>query len=259
MSQSKARLRVGLTEVVETYRRDGFVVVRGVFPEGDRRVLEQELQRYIKNIVPELPSGEAYFEQSAPESIKALHNLNRHSEYFSALHLHPTLLQLVRAVLPEGEVLPTGTSYFAKLAGVGSATPSHQDNIFQHYDPPLALTLTISLSAAIPENGVLICRRGSHQGGLLPHRPSNVLGFSQTLERLPTTAQYPEVPLLLTPGDISLHHVNTIHYSHANRSGQDRRQFAIGYRSSLAVRDERRYEEYQEILKRLHEQSSGRT
>lgn len=247
-----------LSEIVESYYRDGFVVVRGIFPEEARRLLEDQLRRYITGIVPELPAGEAYFEESADKSVKALHNLDRHSEYFSTLHNYPALLQIVRALLPDGEVLPTGTAYFAKLAGVGSATPPHQDNTFQHYDPPSALTLTLSLTAATLDNGVLICRRGSHKGGLLPHRPSKILGFSQMLERLPSVDQYPETPLLLTPGDISLHHVNTIHYSGANRSGRDRRQFAIGYRSSLAIRNERRYEEYQKILHSLHEGSSER-
>jgi ectoine hydroxylase-related dioxygenase (phytanoyl-CoA dioxygenase family) len=243
-----------LLDLTERYHRDGCVVVENVFPEADRLVLERELSAYVQNVAPLLPPGETYFEESDPNSVKALHNLNRHSEYFSNLHLHPALTEIVRAVLPEGELLPTGTSYFAKLARVGSVTPPHQDNVFQYYEPPLAVTVTISLSAATLENGVLICRSGSHACGVLPHRTSGVMGFSQVLENLPPIADYPEFPLLLKPGDISLHHVNTIHYSGANRSGQDRRQFAVGYRSSLAVREERRYEEYQRVLARLHDE-----
>lgn len=247
-----------LHQIARDYQENGFVVVRGVFPEAARADLERELQQYVEEVAPTLPPGEAYFEESAPTSVKALHNLNRHSGYFAQLHLHPTLRAIVRAVLPEGEILPTGTSYFAKLARVGSATPPHQDNAFQTLDPPLALTVTISLTPALPENGILMCRRGSHRAGLLPHRRSGVLGFSQMLEELPPEDAYPEEPLALKPGDISLHHVNTVHYSGPNRSAYDRRQFAVGYRSSLALKDADRQQRYQEELQQLHDAARKR-
>ena len=70
----------------------------------------------------------------------------------------------------------------------------------------------------------------------------------QVLEELPPEDRYPEEPLALSPGDISLHHVNTLHHSGANGSDCDRRQFAVGYRSSLAVKHVERQARYQQEL-----------
>jgi hypothetical protein len=96
-----------LDQIAQDYAANGLVVVRNVFPEAERAALERELQRYVVDVAPGLPPGEAYFEESDPAAVKALHNLDRHSEYFAHLHLHPTLTAIVRAVLPEGELLAT--------------------------------------------------------------------------------------------------------------------------------------------------------
>ena len=52
------------------------------------------------------------------------------------------------------------------------------------------------------DNGVMYCQRGSHKLALLPHHLSGVIGFSQTLTDLASTVDFPEVPMLLKPGDL---------------------------------------------------------
>ena len=111
--------------------------------------------------------------------------------------------------------------------------------------------------AEIEENGVLCCLRGTRKLGLLPHEPSGLPGFSQWLPERPDPATYPEIELAMSPGDVSFHSINTVHYSGPNRSPNHRRQLGLGYYSSRAKRDERSYAAYQEILKKLHAEKLG--
>ena len=60
----------------------------------------------------------------------------------------------------------------------------------------------------------------------------------------------------MKPGDICLHHTNTIHRSGPNTTAKSRRQLALGFRSSLAKRDEAGWARYQAQLKQLHEQNA---
>lgn len=237
--------------IARTFEQDGFSIVRQLLSSNEVAEIERQLADYIANVAPRLSSGEVYYEDSPQKPVKAMHGLNRHSEFFANLRAHPKILQLVRAIWPQGEILQEAVSYFGKPAKDGSVTPPHQDNYFQHWAPPLALTVTISVDESTPENGALIVAKGSHKQ-LFPHHASGVMGFSMTLDDPVDTQRYPEVHLALKPGDIALHHIAVIHRSEANRSDRSRRQLAIGYRSSLAKKDEAAAERHKRMLEELH-------
>ena len=241
-----------LTLIARQFHEDGFAIIRGLFSRAELADLERQLDDYVQRLVPTLGPGWVYYEDSPAREIKALHNLDQHSEYFRQVRADGRLLEIVKTIFPDGEVIPGGTSFFAKLAQVGSDTPPHQDNTFQFWVPPDALTATIAIDESTPDNGVLTCQRGSHHLGLLPHRQSGVLGFSRTLESAPSLAEYPAVALLMQPGDLALHHINTIHFSSPNRTSQPRRQMGIGYRSSRAKQDEVAYKQYLAAVEALH-------
>ena len=234
------------------FHEDGFAILRGVFSPSEIAELVERLREYIERVVPSLGPGATYYEDPPAKEVKALHNLQEYSEYFRQLPLEPKLVEIVHEVFPQGEVVPTGISYFAKLARVGSDAPAHQDNTFQFWEPPEALTATIAIDESTAENGVLICQQGSHRLGLLPHRQSGVLGFSRTLIEPPASPDFPDVALTMKPGDLSLHHINAVHRSGPNRSGRSRRQLGLGYRSSRAQRNEAAFQSYLAALQTLH-------
>lgn len=134
--------------------------------------------------------------------------------------------------------------FFAKPARHGSAAPVHQDNAFDFYEPPYALKATIALDTSTINNGVMYCQRGSQKLGVLPHHLSGVIGFSQTLTDPVSTEDYPEVPMLLEPGDLLLHHTDAVHRSDPNASPHPRRMLAMEWSSSNAVRNTEKYEQY---------------
>ncbi|MSO21741.1 MAG: hypothetical protein EXQ58_00500 [Acidobacteria bacterium] len=168
----------------------------------------------------------------------------------------PRILEVVQAIFPGSPILPKAVMFFAKQAESGSVTPAHQHNVFQHWAPPEALAVTLSVDESTPANGPLICLKGSHKLGVLPHRQSGVMGFSRTLDSPVDTQLYPEVPLCMKPGDVALHHINTIHRSESNQSRYHRRQRAISYRSSRAQRDEQSFQRYLKDLDQLHREHS---
>jgi phytanoyl-CoA hydroxylase len=79
-----------------------------------------------------------------------------------------------------------------------------------------------------------------------------VLGFSQTLVEPLDPIAYPEVPCRMEPGDLTLHHTNTVHRSDGNPSPRPRRMVSLIYRSSLAVRNETQYAAVEHARKTLH-------
>lgn len=240
-------------DVHQRFWEDGFVIVRSVFSAREIATLARELEGVLAAAATTMGGTDIFFEDAPGRPIKSAFRLEKHSEYFRALLTWPALIDVVRAVL-EGEPIQTiGVAFFAKPARDGSVTPAHQDNGFQHWTPPIALTATIAVDRSTPENGALTCYRGSHKLGLQRHRPSGVPGFSQRLDMGIDEAAFPPVRLCMEPGDISLHHIDVVHGSGANRSDRPRRQLGITYRSPAAQRDEASFASYQAELKRLME------
>jgi len=243
--------------IARQFHEDGCAIVRGVFSRDEIAEIERQLAKLIRDVVSKLEPGKVYYEDAPGKPIKSIFGLEKFSEFFRGLMADERLLLIMRAIFPDGEVVQVGASLFAKAARAGSVTPAHQDNAFQNLDPAEDLICTIAIDESIPENGALIVQKGSHKLGLLPHRPSGVMGFSQTLVSPVEAQKFPEVQLCMKPGDICLHHTNAIHRSGPNTTTKSRRQLAIGYRSSRAKRDEAGWARYQAELKKLHEQNAA--
>lgn len=240
--------------IARQFHEDGFAIVRNVFQPEDIRHMEAELERYVREIGPTLQAGEIYYEDTPSKPVKSIYHLNKRSAFFHELMNDHRLVDIIRAIFPEGNLLKFAVSYFGKQAGSGSVTPAHQDNAFQNLMPPEDLVLTIAIDESTPENGPLTVQKGSHKLGRLPHRPSGVMGFSQMLIEPVDTVKYPEVAICMKPGDICMHQTNTIHRSEGNPSKRSRRQVGISYRTDRAKRDEEGWKKYQDEIKKLHEQ-----
>ena len=233
---------------------DGYIVIPGFFSSADLRRIEPELEAYVRDVAPQLKVGEIHYENPPSKAIKSMFRMQDHADFFRQLAYDDRLIGLMRAIFPEGEVICRDVGFFGKAAREGSITPPHQDNAFNFWTPPYGLKASLALDPATPENGAMWVQKHSHKLGLLPHRPSGVLGFSQSLVEPVDTQEYPEAQLCMQPGDLALHHTDCIHRSEANHTDQARRMLSFIYRSSVAVRDESRFAEYQN---QLREQTMG--
>lgn len=238
--------------IVRQYNQDGFVIVRQLFNADEIKSLDQQIRDFIRDVVPTLEAGDVYFEDTPDRPVKSIFRLHEYDPYFQQLADDHRFRDLAAALLDDADSTRHGASFFGKPAGDGGVVPSHQDNVFQYWVPPESLAVTLAVDASTVDNGALVCQQGSHRLGVLPHRPSGVMGFSmQLIEPLDLVA-HPEVALCMRPGDVAVHHVTTVHRSGANLTDRARRQMVVGFHSSRAQPDEAARAEHRVRLAELH-------
>lgn len=241
------------------FDRDGFVIVRQLLKPAEFSELRQNLERYIRDVVPTLPDKDAFYEdKSKPETLKQLqHTAN--DPYFRGYMQQPTWLALADALIGE-KMNAEEPEWFNKPAGTHHVTPPHQDNYYFNLKPPNVLTIWMALDVVDEENGCLRYVAGSHKRGIRPHGRSGILGFSQGITDYGPEDQAREVKILLQPGDVVAHHGETIHRADANRSStRHRRAFAMVFKGVSCRRDEESYNRYLNNLKAQHEQMGLKT
>jgi phytanoyl-CoA hydroxylase len=238
----------------QAYDRDGFLVVRQLLSAAEFDELCQNLERYIRDVVPTLPDGDAFYEdRRRPETLKQLQRIQQDPYFGRYLH-HPKWTRLAASLLGE-PIQVEGAEWFNKPPGTNHITPPHQDNFYFCYEPPQVLTLWMALDAVDEENGCLRYVPGSHRSGIRPHQRTKTLGFSQGISDYGDDDRAHEQPILLQPGDVTIHHGNTIHRADANRSAtRQRRSFALVVRGVSARRDPVAFARYASAAKAQREE-----
>ncbi len=232
----------------EDFDRDGFVLVEGYLSPDEAGEINENIQRFIDEVLPKSPDTTAFYEDvDDPASIKRLQNMADLDPYFGELFQSDRFTSLAGFLLADG-VVPKNPQWFNKPARVGAVTPPHQDGFYFMLEPNEAITLWIALDDIDEENGCMRYVRGSHRRGMRPHRSSNVLGFSQGVSDYSEEDRALEVAMRAKPGDLFAHHSMIIHRADANRS--DRRRAALGlvYYAARARKDEEKAERYRKEL-----------
>lgn len=235
------------------YDRDGYVIVRELLPPEDFTELQQNLDRYVRQIVPGLPDADAFYDvdKSRPETLKQLHRMDQ-DPYFAQYVHHPRWVSLAEALVGE-PVTPLAPEWFNKPPGSARGTPPHQDNYYFRFVPSNVVTIWMAMDPVDDENACMRYVPGSHREGVRPHAASKVLGFSQHITDYGPQDEAREVAIHLQPGDVSAHHGNLIHRAGANHSAtRHRRGFAIVYLGQSCRRDEEAFRRYLEAVKVQH-------
>jgi phytanoyl-CoA hydroxylase len=243
----------------ESFDRDGFVIVRQLLSPPEFVELRANLDRYIREVVPALPDSHAFFDtKGRPETLKQMQHMGD-DPFFGAYRKQPKWVGLARSLLGE-DVEVQAPEWFNKPPGTNHFTPPHQDNYYFNLKPPNVLTIWMALDPVDDGNGCLRYVAGSHRRGIRPHGRSNVLGFSQGIIDYGPDDEAREVAIHLQPGDVVVHHGNTIHRADANRSAmRNRRAFAMVCKGLSCRRDEEAYHLYLAALKSQHEQMGLKT
>jgi len=233
------------------FEADGFIKIEPLFSEDRMVAIASELDRYIAEVVPSVPPGDIVYEAgTADDGRRALRNLWRmeqHSRFFAQLAQDPALLQVVKELV-RGEPVSCGVELFAKPARVGSMVPFHQDNAYFNLVPPDALTCWIALDDSTHGNGCVYYGRGTHLGGLRPHKASGVKGNSLMLAEPPAFHDFEQVPGILRRGSAIMHHCVLLHRSEPNLSSRPRRGLLIVYKGAHCKLDPEGARAYQQVL-----------
>jgi non-haem Fe2+, alpha-ketoglutarate-dependent halogenase len=208
-----------MTSIKDKFTRDGFVFPIDVMSESDaanvRAALEQAEQDYCE--VPEFSPGiRAHAQFLIPE-------------FDDATRLGSVLDPIEEILGPD--ILAWGCSLFLKEARTENFISWHQDLTYWGLDDAQEVTAWIALSPATVESGCMRYVPGSHTQPIVPHRDTfdddNLLTRGQ--EIAVDVDEDNAVPVILKPGQMSIHHGHMFHASGANSSDDRRIGLAIQF------------------------------
>ncbi|NTE65123.1 phytanoyl-CoA dioxygenase family protein [Agrobacterium tumefaciens] len=146
----------------------------------------------------------------------------------------PKILDAVEAVLGP-DILVWGVGIFMKPAHDPRFFAWHQDSTYWGLSEPAVTTAWVALTPSTEQNGCVRVVPGSHLHEQIPHREtSGTENFLSRGQEIAVDVNEDEaVDMVLEPGEMSLHHVMTVHGSKANTSDIPRIGIGIRY---IAVR-----------------------
>jgi len=251
---------MGFEQYKKDFDRDGFVIVRNFLGKEEFQELKNNLDRYVREIVPGLPDADAFYhDRGRPETLKQMQHMGANDAYFDSYRGNRRWLELAQALLGE-PVEANEPEWFNKPPNTDHPTPPHQDNYYFCLRPPSVITIWLALDPVGEENGCLRYVAGSHLRGVRSHSSSKILGFSQGITDFRDEDRARELKILLDPGDAVVHHGNTIHRAEPNRTtDRDRRAFAMVVQGISCRRDPEAFQRYSDAVKAQHEEMGLKT
>ena len=204
-------------EQIADFRRDGFIAPLAVLSLDETAAYRQRFEDYER-------AHDGWYTLSKGQKIHLLQT------WVAGLVRNERILDAVEDVLGP-DLMCWGTSLFIKNARDPHYVSWHQDSTYWGLDKPEVVTAWVALSAATRESGCMKMIPGSHALDQIPHRDTlaehNLLTRGQELavEVDESQAAY----IVLAPGEISLHHVRTVHASEPNRADERRIGVALRY------------------------------
>ena len=228
----------------QSYDQNGFAVIRQFLGEAELADLTENLDRYIHDVVPQLPDADAFYvDRDRPETLKQMQHMGGDT-FFRDYSQHPKWCELSETLVGEPAQCEQ-PEWFNKPPNTNHVTPPHQDNYYFCLVPSNVVTIWLALDTVDAENGCLRYVKGSHKHGYRKHAKSKILGFSQGIVDYSPDDFSNEAVMCLQPGDAIAHHGMTIHRADANMSAtRHRRSFAMVFKGVSCQRDEVAYARY---------------
>lgn len=234
--------------LVEEFRLNGFVAVRGVLDGPSVDLVRSDLMRLLEE-APEVFKGRE-INVTSDGLVNSLHNLGGF-QWSRYLLDHASVHDFVRQLLGD-EPEDFGSELFAKPSGTGVPVPDHQDDYYWCISDGNALTMWFALARSDEVSGAVYYYPGSHHVGLRDHSPSGVPGSSQRISDWSGIDLNSRELVVLEPGDCVVHHARTVHGSGLNTSGHHRLGLTIRFKSRASSIDSARKEKYlSELRKQL--------
>lgn len=223
------------SQLLQDYDRNGVVRIRNFLSAQEVAQVRAELERYIREDLPSRPLDARTLE-SDEKTVRNLWRLEQHNSFFRQFGERTDILALI-SPLVHGDPLLVGVETFNKPARIGSGVPYHQDNAYFCQSPPDMLTLWIAIDAVTEANGPVFFVEGSHLEGMQPTKPSGIRGNSIGMAHAPAVPLAEQFCALLSPGDATIHHCQTIHHSAPNTTEHSRLALLLIYRGSHTITD----------------------
>ena len=210
---------------IEKYNEEGYLVPKFTMAEKDLL----EIEELHNNLIEKFPK----FKNYCPAVLL-------HDENFLKYCLNNEILNIIEQLIGKNFAL-WNSSFFAKPAFNGYATPWHQDGQYWPIRPLATCSVWLAIDDATSENGCLKFIRGSHKGKKLKkHKINN--SEKLTLNQEILKSEYIEensINLILKRGQISLHDVYMVHGSEENKSPNSRRAMTMRFMPTTSIFDHR--------------------
>ena len=212
---------------LEAYRRDGVLFPLPALDIGDIGNIGDtgEVARYracVDELEARLGGNPRPSDMSQPQL---------HFGWARELATHPAVLDAIEDVLGP-DIIVHSASIFSKRPRSPDYVSWHQDGAYWDLSEPGVVSAWIALSPSTPENGCLRVVPGSHTRRTLPFAESARSADNLLISGAEISVEVDEssaVDVVLSPGQMSLHHVDIVHGSNPNGSDVKRVGFAVRY------------------------------
>ena len=199
---------------LKQYKDEGFVSPINVFSKEKAKEIRDEIELIEKEIPEELEKSGRY-------------NAHLISPLLDEVTHNPKILDAVESLIDE-DILVCGTTLFIKNPNEKGFVSYHQDAKYIGLEPHNWVTAWVAITDSNEHNGCMRMWSGSHKDNLKEHdqkfNQGNLLTRGQTVQNVPKEKI---TPLVLTAGQMSLHHPTTVHGSDINKSDDRRIGFVI--------------------------------
>lgn len=202
-------------EDVERYHRDGYLSPFTLFTPEEASSIRRELEAA---------------EVRWPDAFEGPGRNNAHLNLICLDEIvhHPRLIDAVEDLIGP-DILAYGSVLFIKEPQDPGFVSWHQDCRYMGLEPhDSAVSVWIALTPSNTTNGCMSMIPGSHTLGVLEHNDTfgadNILTRGQSIDDVDESKA---VDLILEPGQLSFHHMRTVHGSKPNRSNDRRIGFTI--------------------------------
>lgn len=235
----------------EQWQRDGFLIVRHLFPADEMTALSQEAwQLTDRRDLIDKHNLRSRFQQTHDETDCLWETFDPVIDIgplCASIARDSRLLAILHDLYDEPACLFKDKLIFKQPGTKGYDL--HQDWISWPGFPRSFLTVLVPIDAATADNGCTEVFPGYHTGGSLSPEDGEYHPLPAT-----TVDESDSVKLLLEPGDIAIFDGFTPHRSAPNRSNTWRRQLYLSYnaRSDGGEQRESHYEKFREYLKKRY-------
>ena len=229
--------RMLTSQQIETYRRDGYLVIPSLI-QGEQLA---ELRSLTDRIVAEargMAANDDLYDLE-PSHLAAMPRVRRlkpaifkRYDFFRALTRDPKITSILTGLLGPNIRL-YGGKLNMKSAGYGSPVEWHQDWAFYPHTNDDVLATGIYLDDCDMDNGPLMVIPGSHHGPTYDHHAGG--RFCGAMDPKDCDIDFAKaVPLMGPAGSMTIHHARLVHGSALNRSNRQRRLLLHEYTAADA-------------------------
>lgn len=242
MSDPEPTIRLS-QEQIDTYHRDGYLVVSAITTEEEVAWLREIYDRLFAERAGRDEGNQ--FDLAGPDeegkqaALPQILNPSRYAPELKQGLYRVNGLAIARQLLGS-EVVSQGEHAIFKPARIGAETPWHQDEAY--WNPMMtycSFSLWMPLQEASIENGCMWFVPGSHRLEVLPHHCINNDPRIHGLE-VDAADTSRAVACPLEPGGCTIHQNRTLHYAGPNRSETPRRAYILGFGLPATPRTEPR-------------------